>query len=347
MRYQRVYLDSIAYELPTTVMTSEALEERLTPFLTALRMRPGQIEALTGIRERRWWDPGFLSATGAALAGRRALAASDVSADQIGMLIFAGVCRDDFEPATACPVAAELGLSPETEIYDVSNACLGVMTAILQIANRIELGHIRAGMVVSCESSRDIIEIMIAQMLAEPTMEMFRSSMATLTGGSGAVALILTDGSGPSRPRPRLVGGALRAAPEHHALSRWGVDRRDPPRVAQYFEIDAAQVQRHGVDLGRRTWEALLSGLNWGPAQIDRVITHQVGIQHRDVILRTLGIQPEKEFSTFEFLGNMGTVALPITAAIAAERGFLDHGHRVAFLGIGSGLNCLMLGWEW
>ena len=55
----------------------------------------------------------------------------------------------------------------------------------------------------------------------------------------------------------------------------------------------------------------------------------------------------EKDFSTFEFLGNMGTVSLPLTAALAEEREFLQPGDRVGFLGIGSGLNCLMLGLEW
>jgi len=43
----------------------------------------------------------------------------------------------------------------------------------------------------------------------------------------------------------------------------------------------------------------------------------------------------------------MGTVSLPLTAALASHRGFLQTGQRVAFLGIGSGLNCMMLGWQW
>ena len=47
------------------------------------------------------------------------------------------------------------------------------------------------------------------------------------------------------------------------------------------------------------------------------------------------------------FLGNMGTVSLPITAAIAKERDFLLPGDIVGFLGIGSGLNCLMLAIQW
>jgi 3-oxoacyl-[acyl-carrier-protein] synthase III len=63
--------------------------------------------------------------------------------------------------------------------------------------------------------------------------------------------------------------------------------------------------------------------------------------------LSAIGVPLEKDFTTFEYLGNIGTVSLPLTAAIAAERGLLLPGEKVAFLGIGSGLNCLMLGWEW
>ena len=37
----------------------------------------------------------------------------------------------------------------------------------------------------------------------------------------------------------------------------------------------------------------------------------------------------------------------PITAAIAEERRFLAPGQKVAWLGIGSGLVCSMLAWEW
>jgi 3-oxoacyl-[acyl-carrier-protein] synthase-3 len=58
-------------------------------------------------------------------------------------------------------------------------------------------------------------------------------------------------------------------------------------------------------------------------------------------------VDPDKDYSTFPYLGNTGTVSVPITAAIADERGFFQKGDRVGWLGIGSGLNCLMLGLEW
>ena len=81
--------------------------------------------------------------------------------------------------------------------------------------------------------------------------------------------------------------------------------------------------------------------------QIDRVVCHQVGAGHREAVLQSLGISPDKDYSTFPFLGNIGTVSLPLTAALGEEREFLRPGDRVGFLGIGSGLNCLMLGLQW
>ncbi|MFQ5411620.1 MAG: 3-oxoacyl-ACP synthase III, partial [Phycisphaerae bacterium] len=174
MRYERACIESIGYELPPTVVTSAALEERLAPLYQQLHLQPGQLEALTGIRERRYWKPGTTMADGATRAGRKALAASGVAADDIGLLIYTGVCRDYLEPANACAVADGLGLSEKTEVYDVSNACLGVINGITQAADAIELGRARAGLVVSCESARQIVDLTIEKLRAARDMETLR-----------------------------------------------------------------------------------------------------------------------------------------------------------------------------
>ena len=113
------------------------------------------------------------------------------------------------------------------------------------------------------------------------------------------------------------------------------------------MSTDSVAVLRHGAELGVRTWGAFLNNMGWAKDNIDKVICHQVGAGHQETILRELGIPPEKDYTTYRYLGNMGTVSLPLTAALATERGFLKPGDRVGFLGIGRGLNCLMLGWEW
>lgn len=351
MKYTRVYIDALGYELPPVVVTSLELEHRLKALYDVLHLSEGQLESLTGISERRWWDPGYPLSEGATAAARHALAGSNVEAKDLDALVYAGVCRELFEPATACRVAASLGVKAETVVFDVSNACLGVLNGMVDIANRIELGQIRAGMVVSCETAREINDIMIERMLETPTMDNFKLSLATLTGGSGAVAVLMTDGSFSSEKRRRLLGGVAHTAPQFHTLCRWGLETLNTLPLAHYFaqftSTDAAAVLKNGVELGTRTWSSFLRKVGWVSGQIDKVICHQVGAGHRDAMLKTLGISADKEFCTFPYLGNVGTVSLPITAALAEDREFLLPGDRVAFLGIGSGLNCLMLGLEW
>jgi len=374
MKYSQVHIESIGYELPPVVVSTAELESRLTPVYQALKMTPGQLELLTGINERRWWEPGYPLSHGAAAAAKKALAAADLSASEVDVLIYAGVCREQFEPATACAVAHELKLNPDAAIYDISNACLGVLNGIVDIANRIELGQARAGLVVSAETAREINENVIDHMVRTKSVELFRESVATLTGGSGAVAVLVVSEELSREKRRKVIGGVTQNAPEYHALCRWGMKSLLPATVhtvekvfgshagalvqksidfglrhvmIPFMETQAGEVLKFGVDLGLRTWKKFLTTFGWRTDQLDKVICHQVGAGHRDAVLKALGIPPEKEFSTFEFLGNMGTVSLPLTAALAEEREFLQPGHRVGLLGIGSGLNCLMLGVEW
>ncbi len=345
MKYSRVHINAIGYELAPVVVSSDELEEQIAPVYSALRMPMGQLEALTGIAERRWWAKDYSVAKGAAIAGQRVLQRTGISPSDVGALIYAGVNRENFEPATACHVAAELGVRGGAGIYDISNACLGMLNGMFDIANRIELGQIRAGMVVSCETAREINDIMIARMNETPTMELFAKSLATLTGGSGAAAVLLTDGS--FGAGHRLLGGVHVAYPEHFGLCSWGLESRNGNYAMPIMKTDAPAVLKHGVTLGEATWRSFLTELGWNGADVDKVICHQVGHANKETILKAIGISPEKDFSTYPFLGNMGTVSLPITAALADERGFLRRGDRVGMLGIGSGLNCLMLGVEW
>lgn len=381
MKYNRVYLESIGYELPPVVVSTAELESRLKPLYDAHKLPTGQLELLTGIRERRWWEKHFSLSESASTAARKALQQANFSPKDVDVLIYAGVCREQFEPATACNVAANLGISNDATVYDLSNACLGVLNGVVEVANRIELGQCRSGLVVSCESAREINENVIDRMANTRSIDLFRSSIATLTGGSGAVAVLVTDES-MSQRRRKLIGGAAKNAPEHNNLCRWGMQSMFPQPIERLLEAElstavtkylganagailqkgidigmkhvmvpvmethAGEVLKYGVDLGFRTYQSFLAKIGW-TLQPDKVICHQVGAGHRDAMLKAFGVSPEKDFSTFPYLGNIGTVSLPLTAALAEEREFLQPGDRVGFLGIGSGLNCMMLGIEW
>jgi 3-oxoacyl-[acyl-carrier-protein] synthase-3 len=346
MKYTRVCIASFGYELPPNVVTSDDLERRLAPMYDALRIQKGQLEAITGIRERRYWDPGLQLHVGATRAGRKAIDNAGVPRERIGMLIYGAVCRENLEPASACAVADALGLPPACQIYDVSNACLGVLNGMVNVANAIELGQIQAGLVVACESAREIVDLTIERLLREKSMDVLRKTIATLTGGSGAVAVLLAEDSLTAKYR-RILGGVARSAPEHHRLCTWGPSTGIPGGSHHMAETDSQKVLHHGVMLGIETYHEFRKALSLASDKPDKIICHQVGATHQRTILDAIAIPADRDFSTFRYLGNIGTVSLPITAAIAEERGFLVSGDMVGFLGIGSGLNCLMLGIEW
>jgi 3-oxoacyl-[acyl-carrier-protein] synthase III len=346
MRWSRVCVEAVTSVVPDEVVTSAALEERLAPLYEALHIPRGQLEALTGISERRFWPEGTAMSAASARAGRLALEKAELEAGRLGAVIYGGVNKDELEPATACAVADALGAAPEATVHDVGNACLGVLEGMVNVANRIELRQIRAGLIVSAESSREIVGETIERLLRERSLESLRLNLATLTGGSAAGAVLLTDVS-ISRTGRRLLGGMSLSAPEHHELCRWGPERGLLGSAPQVTRTDGAALMTHGVALARRTFERFLPQLEWKPEELDRVLCHQVGGPHRRGVLQALGIPEEKDFATFPRFGNTGTAAIPLTATLCDEAGLLHEGQRVGLLGIGSGLSCLMLGVSW
>ncbi|QTA79535.1 Putative 3-oxoacyl-[acyl-carrier-protein] synthase 3 [Desulfonema limicola] len=281
------------------------------------------------------------------LPEKKALASAAVPIQEIGMLTYCGVCRDNLEPATACSVANELGIGPDTQIYDISNACLGVLNGIIQTANAIELGQIKAGLIVSCETAREVVNIAIERLLKNQDMELFKNTIATLTGGAGAVAVLMTNTELAHKTSHKLLGGVIKNASRHHRLCLWGPDAGRCIDGIHVMKTDSIGVLKNGAALGEATYKAFIKEMNWPGTKPDKIICHQVGAAHQKTILESIGIPKEKDFTTYQFLGNIGTVSLPITAAIADERGFLQKGDLTGFFGIGSGLNCMMLGVEW
>jgi len=350
MKYTKVYITSFGYELPPHIITTAEIEERLAPFFDAMGLEKGQIEALTGIRERRYWDVDHTLAEHAAVAGQRAIAEADIDPDEIGALVFCGVCQDGFEPATSCAVASRLNIGPAAHVYDVKSACLGMVTGMVQVANEIELGNIRAGLVVSCETARQIVDATIADINHHKSIAFYKEALATMTGGSGAAAVLLTDGTlgDPDIRHHALKGGVVQNAIQHHDLCYWGFEHQGMPTDSRVvMRTRAGDVLENGLVLATRTFQAMKQEFHLPEDKPDKVIGHQVGAIHHQRFYAALGLDMAKDFSTFPFLGNVGSVSLPITAAIADERGFLKPGDFVAFMGVGSGLNCYVLGAAW
>src|SRR2546428_4936890 len=142
MRYPNVCIESIGSELPKHGVTSAEIEARLSPLYDRLQLPYGRLEMMSGIRERRFWDDGVNPSDAAALAGRKALDQAGVLGHEIECILNCSVSRDFLEPATASVVHERLKISPKAALFDISNACLGMLNGMAVLANMIELGPI-------------------------------------------------------------------------------------------------------------------------------------------------------------------------------------------------------------
>jgi 3-oxoacyl-[acyl-carrier-protein] synthase-3 len=343
MLFSKVVIESLAVALPDEVLSSAAIEQRLAPLYQRLRLPEGRLELMTGIKERRVWPAGTRPSDASAAAGRAALARSHLRADQVELFIHAAVCRDMLEPATASFAHRKIGLPPSAQVFDLSNACLGFLNSLTLAASMIESGQIRCALIAAGENGGPLVEQTLRTMLAQPLdRQGIKPFFANLTIGSGAVAAVVCHADLAPEGH-RLVGGVARAATRHSELCQGDTHGAD----ALAMQTDSEALLIAGVELARETWSEFTALTGFSATTSDRFICHQVGSVHRRKLYEALGLDLAKDFSTFETLGNTGSVALPATLAAAVEAGAVRRGDRVSLLGIGSGLNCLMLGVEW
>ncbi len=348
MKYQHVCVESFGHIPADEIVSSEQIEEWLSPLYQRLRLQPGRLELMTGIRQRRFWPRGALPSQKSVESAERAIAAAAIDRSEIGALIHASVCRDYLEPATACTVHHRLGLARDCLIYDVSNACLGILNGIVQVANMIELGQIRAGLVVGTEGGRQLVETTIARLNSDETTTRndLKRAVASLTIGSGSVAVLLVH-SDHSRTQNRLLSAVARTDTRFHGLCHSGRDESVAGDMRPLMDTDSERLMHEGIRMGAETFREFLSENDWSLAEVDKTFCHQVGVAHRKLMFEALALEPSIDFPTVEVLGNTGSVALPLAMALGIEQGHLAKGDRVALLGIGSGINVLMLGLQW
>jgi len=347
LHYNRVCIEAWAYTLPDEIVSTEQIESRLSPLYDRLKLPLGRLELMTGIRERRFFSATERPSRVSAETGRKAIVAASIAPASIGAMIHGSVCRDCLEPATACAVHRQLDLPPTCAVYDVSNACLGLLNGIVQAANMIELGQIKAALVVGTENGRQLVESTIAALNADLSLDrkQIKTAFASLTIGASSAAVVLVDRS-LSRRGHRLLGGVMLARTDHCDLCR-GDHVAGATEKALLMETDSEALLREGIAAAASAFDGFLDALSWRRDTINRTFCHQVGKAHHRLLFESLKLDPSIDFATYPTLGNTGAVALPMTVARGIEQAPPRQGDRVALLGIGSGINVVMLGLDW
>ena len=145
----------------------------------------------------------------------------------------------------------------------------------------------------------------------------------------------------------KLLGGCATCDTQSAELCTSDVDQGMSDGAEPVMRTDSEELLKAGCRLAERTWVDFKRELGWRNEDVARSFTHQVGVAHRRALYQAIGLDMGVDYSTVEFMGNTGSAALPGALAMGTQNGAVKTGDKVALLGIGSGLNCLMLGLEW
>ena len=130
MLHNDVFLQSLEYELPVDVVTTDDIYARLNATFKRLGIPSSWVSALSGVNERRVWKVNEQLPDIAARIAKKAIEKAAIPLDKIGCVICTSVSKEFIEPSMACMVHNALGLPPTTISYDISNACLAFIRLV-------------------------------------------------------------------------------------------------------------------------------------------------------------------------------------------------------------------------
>ena len=73
MKYQNVQIESLAYVIPSLEIRTQDIEQEIAPLYQRLGLKPGWLQAVTGIRARRFWESQLQPSDIATRAAEKAL----------------------------------------------------------------------------------------------------------------------------------------------------------------------------------------------------------------------------------------------------------------------------------
>lgn len=331
----RAAIAGVGSYLPEQIVTSADVERRIAEASRAHGFvpRPGIVEELTGVRERRFKHPDQDASDLAVAAAERALAAAGMVIGDIDLLVFASSSQDLIEPATGHIVSAKLG--GRAVVFDIKNACNSFANG-MQVADAlIRTGQYRRALVCTGECPSEAVRWEVRD------KEHMKASFAGYTFGDAGAAIVLhacTDGRG-------IEEIDVVAASRYWNLCTLPTGGSMHPRDLEktYFEGDGSALRDAFIEVGPGIVIDLFRRTGTTFEDYDVVLFHQVSLQLLEVFQQVSGVPDDKVVRTVDELGNVASATLPIQLERAMATGRARRGDRVLWIGVGAGISTVVM----
>jgi 3-oxoacyl-[acyl-carrier-protein] synthase-3 len=297
--------------LPAKVMTNADLERMVDTSDEWIFTR-------TGIRQRHIAAEDEHTSDLALKAARRALEASGITPQDIGMVVVATTTPDMVFPSTACILQSKLGIH-NCPAFDVQAVCSGFIYGLAAADQFMKSGQYEHILVVGAEIYSRILD--------------WNDRGTCVLFGDGAGAVVLRKSA-----EPGVLSSHLHADGSYaDTLSVPGTVCGGKVSGRPLLQMEGNVVFKFAVKVLGEVAEEALAANHMQKSDIDWLIPHQANIRIIHATARKLGMSMEKVVTTVDRHANTSAASVPLALDEAVRDGRIRAGQRVLLEGVGGG----------
>jgi len=316
-RNRRAALRGTGSNLPGRIVTNDE-------FVATIDTSDEWIRTRTGIRERRFAEPGDTSGRLGLGAAQKALAKAKILPTELDLIVCATVTPDMMTPANACGIQAALGCR-QIPAFDISAACTGFLYAMSVGEQFIRTGAAKNVLIVGTE------------VLSRALDFSDRNTCILFGDGAGAAVLSVSEREDQGIHLIRLYSDGA----NQQLIQVPGMVTPQPANCEQKFlfvRMNGREVFRFAVCRMIELIQDAMQECERVGKKIDLLIPHQVNQRIIDSALESTDFPAEKVMVNLDRYGNTSAASVPIALDEALEAGRAKPGDTVLLVAFGGGL---------
>jgi 3-oxoacyl-[acyl-carrier-protein] synthase-3 len=276
----------------------------------------------TGIRERHIAAEGETTSDLALAAARAALAAAQVDAQSIDLIVLATSTPDNTFPASAVTVQAGLGITGGAA-FDLQAVCSGFVFGLATADGLLKTSGFKRALVIGAETFSRILD--------------WQDRGTCVLFGDGAGALVLDAQMQPGTREDRgILTTHLRS--DGRYKSKLYVDGGpSSTQTVGHLRMEGRAVFKHAVAMVSDVIEDAFKATGYNANDIDWFVPHQANKRIIDDTAKKLGLAPEKVVLTVDRHGNTSAASIPLALSVAVADGRIKRGDLVMLEAMGGG----------
>lgn len=310
----------VGYSVPETVITNDDLTKLYDTSDEWIYTR-------TGIKERRLVSGNENAVDLGCTAAEKAIAKSNLKAEDIDMVICASSAPPELYPAIACRIQAHLGIPNDVPAFDITAACSGLIYALSIAKGFIASGMYKTILIVATDNNSRLLN--------------WEDRSASILFGDGAGAMLVTvaeDGI------DDILSIDIRANGAIGDLIKLPFFGKNCPLVEpndlqqQFIEMNGKEVYKFVARVLPHYVEEMIAKAGMKAEDIDYLIPHQANLRIIQAVQERLGYSDDKVVTNIKYYGNTSAASIPLAMAESVEQGKVKLGSTAILCGFGAGM---------